>query len=81
MSSYKKKPDFFATEEGERFMEALRAMTLDKAFNTNPCYCSDSEKYPDHLMPFVDKHVKYLRDHPATNPLQYLSNLRLSTRI
>ena len=81
MSSYEKKIKFFATQAGDEFKETLALIAADSGYNTKSSYTSDSSVYPDNLIPFVDKHVKYMQAHPSTNPEQYLSNLRLITRV
>lgn len=81
MPTYKKKPDFFETDEGIEAKQVLKAMALDATYNTQSSYNSNDTLYPGHQMSFVDKHMSYLRAHPATDPTQYLSNLRLMTRI
>lgn len=81
MSSYKNKQEFFATEEGIHFIQSLKAMVADRTYKTDPTYSANSTLYPNNLIPFVDKHKFYLSDHPSTNPGQYLSNLRIVTRI
>jgi hypothetical protein len=81
VSAYKKKTNFFETEEGVAFVEVLKRMTTDEAYNTGPSFSANTELYPDHLIPFVNKHVNYLRNHPSTDPQHYLSNLRLMTRV
>ena len=81
MATYKRKVDFFDTEEGAVIIEVLRIMSTDEAYNTASSYSSNSELYPDNLIPFVQKHIDYLRTHPSTDPQHYLSNLRLMTRI
>jgi hypothetical protein len=40
-------------------------------------YSANAMLYPDGQMPFVEKHVAYLMDHPQLDPDRYLSNLRL----
>jgi hypothetical protein len=81
MPSAKKKTNFFETEEGRAFVESLITMSQDLTYNTNSTYSANSELYPDHRIPFVDKHMNYVRTHPTTDPHSYLSNLRLMTRI
>ena len=49
-------------------------------YDVKSSYSSDSEKYPDHKMPFSDKHYNYLLSHPDVDPEQYLANLRLMLR-
>jgi hypothetical protein len=81
MPSYKKKTDFFQTEAGLEVVQVLRNMAEDVKYNTESGYSANSETYPDNLIPFVDKHMDYLRSHPSMDPQQYLSNLRLMTLI
>ena len=81
MSTKKKSINFFESEEGQEVERTLISMALDKAYNTEASYSANIETYPNHQIPFVDKHMNYLRAHPATDPTQYLSNLRLMTRI
>ncbi len=59
----------------------LEAMVLDKSYNTESSYSSNSELYPDNVQSFIDKHMNYINTHPDTNIEHYLSNLRLMTRI
>jgi hypothetical protein len=81
MPTIKKNLNFLETEEGKEAARLLTAMAADAAFNTGPSYSADTNEYPNNLIPFVNKHMDYLRNHPATNPSHYLANLRLMTRI
>ncbi len=81
MSVSAKNVAFFASPEGMAFIDALRKMADDAAFITEPGYSPNSELYPSHVIPFVEKHIEYLRTHPGTDPQHYLSNLRLMTRV
>ncbi|MDQ3064949.1 MAG: hypothetical protein M3Q36_01630 [bacterium] len=81
MASYKKKIDFFTTEEGMNYVQKLRDMALDMTYHTDSSYSTNSDAYPDNQIPFVNKHMEYIRSHPALDPQQYLSNLRLMTRV
>lgn len=81
MAGYKKKVDFLESEEGIAIKQALQKMAADSAYNTKASYSADAERFPDGSMSFVDKHMDYLRRHPATDPQQYISNLRLMTRV
>lgn len=58
----------------------LEAMDKDPTFVTNDTYRADAEKWPDHRISFVDKHIAYLRANPSINAEDYLSNLRLRSR-
>lgn len=77
----KKRTDFYTSEEGIKTRALLVALAADKAFNTETSYTTNAEKYPDHVMPFVDKHMNYLLTHPGVESHNYLSNLRIMTRI
>lgn len=81
MATYKRKEDFFTTEEGIKFLKALHEMSLDTTYITEEGYSSNSERYPGNRISFVNKHMDYLVKHPTTNPAHYLSNLRLMTRV
>lgn len=81
MSTYKKKSTLFETEIGAVVEQALRSMTTDRSYNTTSTYSANTTLYPDNLIPFVDKHMEYLRTHPSMNPRHYIANLRLMTRI
>jgi hypothetical protein len=80
MSTYSKKPDFFESEEGKEAERMLKSMALDKTFHTESSYSANAMLYPDNKIPFVKKHMEYLRSHPSTDPMHYISNLRLMTR-
>lgn len=80
MATYKKRPNFFDSEEGVAALAALQSMVADSRYYTEPSYSSNVMLYPDNLIPFIDKHMCYLRDHPSTEPRHYISNLRLKTK-
>lgn len=69
--------EFLASSEAEVIRVALRAMTIDPCFNTKSTYTASS----DDGLAFIDKHMKYLGSHPKINPQQYLSNIKLMTRV
>lgn len=81
MPSNNRKSDFFETEEGKLFEKLLKEMALDAGYNTEASYSANSELYPTNSISFVNKHKAYLQNHSAIDPQQYLSNLRLITRI
>lgn len=81
MATFKKRQNFFESEEGIEIKRILKNMAADINYNTESSYSADSAAYPDNLIPFVDKHMNYLQMHPSTNPKHYISNLRLMTRI
>jgi hypothetical protein len=59
----------------------LLGMVEDPAFATLSAYRADVAKWPDHKISFVDIHLTYLRNHPQVNSEDYLSNLRLRSRV
>lgn len=61
--------------------DALRVMEKDDTLKTEASYSGNVNLYPDHQIPFVDKHITYLLAHPKVNPKHYLSNLRLMLRV
>lgn len=62
--------------------EKLRAMIDDPSLNTRASsYSANSDLYPDNKIPFVEKHIAYLMDHPRLDYQQYLSNLRLMLKV
>jgi hypothetical protein len=76
-----KRIDIYNSDIGTDARNALNTLEDDPTYVTENGYTSDRVKYPDGIMPFVEKHLLYLHQHPAVNPLHYLSNLRLKLRI
>lgn len=64
-----------------RIEHELEKMVANPGFSTESSYSANVEAYPDHLIPFVAKHMAYLHTHPKVNPDQYLSNLRMMTKV
>lgn len=81
MATVNKRADFFTSEEGLEIERILMEMTSDSAYNTQSVYSANTDLYPDNQMTFVDKHMQYLRSHPAIDSRQYISNLRLMTKL
>jgi hypothetical protein len=81
MPTVKRKSNFFESEEGLEVAEKLRQMAEDMTFNTASTYSANSTLHPDNRISFVEKHMTYLNTHPMINPREYLSNLRLMTRL
>ncbi len=58
--------------------EKLEALEKNPQLNTRATsYSANSSVYPDGQMPFVDKHMAYLKAHPKLDHDQYIANLRL----
>ncbi len=81
MSTVKKKSSFFGSEVAIQIEQTLRSMAEDVRYNTDSTYSADAVQYPNNLIPFVDKHMNYLKTHPSVDPHHYVSNLRLMTLI
>lgn len=76
-----KKSRNFDENETEIIRQMLQKIVLDQGYNTTSTYSANETDYPDHLIPFVEKHVAYLKNHPKLDPEQYIANLRLMTKI
>lgn len=81
MPTLTKRPNFNDSDEGRAVRRQLQSMVADGNYATRSSYSANTALYPDNIIPFVDKHMEYLRNHPATDPQHYLSNLRLITRV
>jgi hypothetical protein len=75
------KPKAMDAEKAHEVREALAVMEKDLTYQTDSGYSSNESLYPDNNVPFIEKHMNYLAEHKNVNPEQYLSNLRLMTRI
>ena len=69
--------NFFATDAARRAKTDLKLMMVRPEFNTRVSFGTETES----LLTFVDKHMLYLSKHPKVNPQQYISTLKLMTRI
>jgi hypothetical protein len=81
MPTIHRKIDLFNPIDGAQIQQALRSMLADSAYKTASGYSADGTKYPDHVIPFVEKHLTYLMKHPDVNHEHYLANLRLMLKI
>jgi len=67
--------------DAERYVRTeLQHMVLNDSFNTTSSYVPVSVKYPDGLISFVDRHMRYLNANPKLDAWMYIANLRLKTR-
>ena len=86
MSFYVKVPaskriNIYDSEIGTTVRNALADLQNDPKYITIVSYTADQVGYPDGVMPFVEKHLLYLHQHPSVNPDHYLSNLRLKLKV
>lgn len=80
MPTSPKRGHFLESEEGNYAKQSLEQIDADAKYKTEPSYSANAEKYPNNIIPFIDKHMKYLSEHQGINLEHYLSNLRLMTR-
>ncbi len=73
--------DYATSAEGLAIRRELEVIVADRQFNTQASYTTNSDLYPDNLIPFVDKHMDYIACHTSLDAALYLDNLRLMTRI
>jgi hypothetical protein len=59
---------------------ALEQLEADPDFITKSAYRANAQQWPDNVIPFVEVHLQYLKEHPKLNPEHYLSNLKLRIR-
>lgn len=72
-----KTKNFLDSPQAAGIRTELTRMMNDSGYNTRPRYSALAKG--DVL--FVDKHIAYLSVHLDVNPDQYLSNLRLITKL
>lgn len=77
MSTSLSAQNFLKSEAAAVIRKDLKRMMASPDFNTRSTYSPTSVE--DLL--FVDKHMKYLSQHPNLNPNHYISNLKLMTRV
>lgn len=71
----------FSDEIAKQYRGELQSMTEDAQYHTVASYTVDKNMYPNNLIPFIDKHLAYLKTHQNLDPSQYMANLRILTRI
>ena len=68
---------FFKSDEGIELRNQLTKMADDESYNTRTTYSTLDENG----LTFVEKHMKYMSLYPNLNYWQYVSNLKLKTKI
>lgn len=81
MPSPTKRSDYLVSEEGLEIKRELEGMVKSPAYKTDASYSANSSLYPDMQIPFVDKHLRYLVDHPKLDARKYLLNIKLMSRV
>lgn len=77
MNSHQGRQAFLKSDKGKLLRKLLIAMTKDPAYNTHLQGLVD---YPDEKR-FVEKHLNYMSGFPRMDHVQYVSNLKLKTKI
>lgn len=70
--------EFLKSEAGVQAYTELLRMLEDDGYTTVSSFSPSAE---DGKLLFIDKHMNYLCSHLGVNASQYLSNLRLITKI
>lgn len=73
-----KAQEFIKSEAGQAVLVELLKMVEDSSYNTVSTFSPSAE---DGTLLFIDKHMNYLCTHLSVNANQYLSNLRLITKV
>ncbi len=81
MQKTKKVAYAVGSKEEREIREGLQQMACNGSYNTPSSYTPSSLTYPDGLISFVDRHMRYLKTHPQVDVRMYIANLRLMTRI
>jgi hypothetical protein len=80
MAKSSKTKAFSLASETEVF-SLLTDMEKDSRYNTQTRYIADTAKYPTNIITFAEQHLEHLRKFPDVNPYQYISNLKLMTKL
>lgn len=72
-----KQKEFLDSEAGSNARRELKKMDGDPMYNTR----SKFTPLQNQALSFVDRHMKYLSEHPKLDPKHYLANIRLMTRL
>ncbi len=76
LSSNQYKAQFLASEDAQTVRLELERMMESAQYSTHTFYTP-----ADATQSFVDKHLHYLSEHPKLKATEYLSNLRLMTKV
>lgn len=68
---------FIASERGKLLRIELLRMTKSRAYNTKSTYSTLDATG----LTFVEKHMRYMSQYPTLNYEQYISNVKLMTKI
>ena len=77
MANAQSRQAFIRSEEGKVLRDELEAMVKSRKYNTR-LYSLTSDPKGVH---FIEKHMNYMSSHPTMDHMQYVSNLRLMTKL
>ena len=77
----KASPKWTRTVKEEDVLDNLKKLEKDPLYNTPSRYHADTERYPKNLITFAQTHLEHLKKFPKVDPDQYISNLKLMTKI
>ena len=66
-----------STMPEEEIIERLKVLENDPKMKTESIYSPTATDWPDSRLPFIERHLVYLRAHKTVNPEHYISNLAL----
>lgn len=70
-----------STMPEEEIIERLKVLENDPKMKTESIYSPAATEWPNSRLPFIERHLVYLRAHKTVNPEHYISNLALMIKI
>lgn len=66
-----------STIDEEDIITRLKVLEDDPTMKSESIYSPSATKWPSNRLPFIERHLAYLRAHKTVNPEHYISNLAL----
>lgn len=66
-----------STMPEEEIITRLKVLENDPTMKSESIYSPTATEWPDSRLPFIERHLAYLRTHKTVNPEHYISNLAL----
>lgn len=66
-----------STMPEEEIIARLKVLENDPTMKSESIYSPAATEWPDSKLPFIERHLAYLRSHKTVNPEHYISNLAL----
>lgn len=66
-----------STMTEEEIITRLKVLEDDPTMKSESIYSPAASEWPDSRLPFIERHLAYLRTHKTVNPEHYISNLAL----